>query len=235
MKQVKITVAIFVTLCVCLPSKSWSADKKEINPQKELEIQVSGLLGDYSHFHPDPVKPSTLIYRSDKHNLGEYEKLIFDPILVFFSPQAEYKGIQPDELKKLTDYFRTAIVKAIQDVYPITDKPGPGVLRLRAAITDLAPTKPVLATVTTISPFALVTTGIVEHFKGAPPFYAQVQIEAELIDSQTGERVVGYVSRKAGQKDPVKAVSKWKDVEGAFDYWANDLKEALVKAKQAKE
>ncbi len=53
-----------------------------------------------------------------------------------------YKGIDPDALKAMTDYFTLAIHKQLGSQYEFVTEPGPDVLHLHIAITNVKRTKP---------------------------------------------------------------------------------------------
>lgn len=42
----------------------------------------------------------------------------------------------------LSDYSKLEPLEAVEGAYPVVRKPGPDVLRLRIAVTDLVPNKP---------------------------------------------------------------------------------------------
>jgi hypothetical protein len=90
-------------------------------------------------------------------------------------------------------------VIAPRDVYPVVDEPGPDVLRLRIAITDLVPTKPVLNTAETVLGGRLASSAS-RAITGTDLFVGEVAIEAEALDSITGEREIALVERKFGKR-----------------------------------
>ncbi len=192
---------------------------------KMKEAQETGFLRDYSQLKPGENEEAVLVYLKPGANFRAYDKIMIDPVEVWYSPDVEYKGIQPDQLKELTDYFHEAMVKAVSDAYPVVDQPGPGVLRLRAAITDVIPGKPVRGTLTSILPPGIVISTGVKMVKGTYGSVGQTAIEVELLDSRTYERLGAAVDRRAGTKAPFRG--EWKDAKGAFDYWAQKLRQRL--------
>jgi len=52
------------------------------------------------------------------------------------------------------DYFHDAIVNALGDAYPVVETPGPDVLRVRIALTDLVSTKPEITVAMAVIPYA---------------------------------------------------------------------------------
>ena len=95
----------------------------------------------YPSFEPDKDREGALIYRKPGVSLKDYDKVMIDPIEIWYAPDCKYKGIKPDELKILADAFRRAIVEELEPDYPVVGKPGPGVLGIRMAITNVYVTK----------------------------------------------------------------------------------------------
>jgi hypothetical protein len=166
-------------------------------------------------------------------------------IKVWFKEDAAYKGIDPAEIKELTDYFHNAIVEAVEGQYPIVREPGPDVLRLRIAMTDLVPTKPSASLITLVVPFLWVAeagSGVVTDKAGSTPFVGEVTIELEALDSQSNRQIAAFIERKIGLKyhwnkgvktgvtDYLKAYSTWAYTKQAMDHWAQAIRNHLDKA-----
>ena len=146
----------------------------------------SGFLGDYSKLQPNPEVEDALYYQAPGKSLGDYDKFMIDPVLVHFAPNAKGTALDPAKLKQLTDYAYDEVRKGLSERYSVVDAPGPGVLRIRAALTDIKKTKPAM----NIHP-ATKLSGI--GLGGA-------SMEAEGLDSQTGERVLAVVDTRAGNR-----------------------------------
>ncbi len=82
-----------------------------------------------------------------------------DPVVIYFDPSAEDREILPDELKKLTDGFREAVIEELGDTYPVVDNPAADVLRIRCAITDVVPSNAALNVATSLVAFVPVDMG----------------------------------------------------------------------------
>ncbi len=63
----------------------------------------------------------------------------------FFASNSEYKGMDAQELKSLSDAFHRQMAAPVKKRCPIVAAPGPDVLRIRFAITDLRQNRPVLS------------------------------------------------------------------------------------------
>jgi len=117
------------------------------------DYQAKGFLSDYSRISTTKNDDGSYEYKDPTVDFSKYNKLLVDRIKVFFKDDSDYKGIDPDELKVLTDYFYEAVNKAVGDAYTMVKEPGPDVLRLRVAVTDLVPNKPEASVATLVVPF----------------------------------------------------------------------------------
>jgi hypothetical protein len=132
----------------------------------------SGFLKDYSQLQTDPDDESLKWWEKEGVDWKRYKKLMIDPVVVYYNPEAENRQIEPDVLKELTDYFRTVVIEEVQDTYPVVEAPGPDVLRIRAAITDLIPANPFINIV--------MTAGV-----AVPVDMGGASMEAMFLDSTT--------------------------------------------------
>jgi len=219
------TVGLIGALIACLSSLNVMADEKP---------EYSGFLGDYSLLQPRP--DSQLIYNYVYEKPGTdftaYNTFLIDAVTVFPSKDADFKGINANDLSLLQKYFQDALVKALTENngYQVVQEPGPGVVRIRAAFTDLVPVNPVMNTATTIIPQARLLSGVIGAATGSNLYVGQVGIEAEFLEAQSNERLAAVASKQAGKKyipltgrkfDPT---STWGQVEQAMDYWAQKLR-----------
>ena len=224
MRKLKIWGFIGV-LVACLGSSNVrAADKPE----------YSGFLGDYSQLQArsDAAMLYHYVYEKPGTDFSQYNKFLIDAITIFPSKDADFKGINANDLALLQKYFHDALVKALTENngYQVVEEPGPGVLRIRSAFTDLVPVNPVMNTTSTILPQARLLSGVISKATGSNLFVGQVGIEAEFLDGQSNERLAAVASKQAGKKyvpftdrkfDPT---STWGQVEQGMDYWAKKLR-----------
>ena len=88
-------------------------------------------------------------------NWKQFDKVMFERIQVFLKP-GSMQSIDPTDLKMLIDYFHSGLVKAIQPEAQVVNAPGPGVLRVRIALTDLVPTNTIASLAGTAAPYGFV-------------------------------------------------------------------------------
>ncbi len=178
--------------------------------------EATGFLGEGWELKPDKYGKTGLLWAERPgFDWQRYRRVQLDPVLIYYHPRAGSKAIQPDELKKLAEYFREASVTELADSYPVTNESGPDVLRIRAAITDVVPANPALNVATTLIAFVPLDLG------GAA-------IEAEFIDSVSGGRLAAMVERKKGSPTNLKGgFTELGHARTAFREWAVELEQAL--------
>ncbi|MEE8303502.1 MAG: DUF3313 domain-containing protein [Candidatus Tectomicrobia bacterium] len=183
------------------------------------KVSHSGFLrGDYSQLKKDPAAEGALTWLAPKSKLRQYKKFMVDPVIVHFAPDAEGTAIAPDKLKELSDYFHNQVVEKLSESrrYQVVKGPGPGVARVRIAITDIDKT----TAVANIHP-AMKLSGI--GLGGAA-------MEAELVDSASGERLAAVVdSRSGGRLGVTAGIKKFGHAEQVMEHWAERFVKRLDK------
>ena len=97
-------------------------------------VETSGFLGDYSQLEEGKRGQAQLVYVNPRADFSRYDAVLLDSVSVW---QAEgSKPISDEDAQVLTDYFYNALHEEISKDFRVTAHPGPGVLRLRAALTE---------------------------------------------------------------------------------------------------
>ena len=189
------------------------------------QIAHSGFLSDYSKLRPLEGADGTFRYIDSSANLRPYNKILIDPVQVFVTPSPDYKGVQPDVLKRMADAFRMEFVGAMLSGYQVVEKPGPDVLRVRLAITGVQSVKPDLG-VTDFIPIKAVFN-VARDAAGGAPHVAEMSAEAEVLDANG--RVVGAAvsNRKASKTLPQGEKISWADLQVIAATWAKGLRQQV--------
>ncbi len=225
MKTLRICLPTVLLLFLGASSLTWADEKPAF----------SGFLKDYQGFKEDKHNDGALLYMKpgiDLSYLKNYDKLMIDPILVYYSPKSEFTGIYPDELKAMTDYFRKALIDALEPEYPVVSKPGPGVLRLRIAITGIERKKPGLSkNPLAYLPVTLVFKGAqkaTQAAKGETVSVIRASLEAEVLDGVSDERLFAVVDSELSDKVTAEEGDKsWEHVTSVLDHWAERLRKRM--------
>ena len=207
--------------------------------EQQTKIELSGFLDDYSELELVQEDPPMLAYLAPGGTklFAQYDALLIDQPEVWISPDSKYKGVKPDELKALSDEFQTALVDSLSTDYQIVDAPGPNVLYLRFAVSNLHLKKkrrlldytPV-GVVTNVTPGAkqakeAVKRRVFDYSKRLS--LIELTVEFELLDSLTGERVAALVEQRGQAKDKEAQLKQdatsWEEVNAMFTSYAQSL------------
>jgi hypothetical protein len=179
-------------------------------------ISKTGYLSDYSRLKSQ--SSSSMRYVNERA-LKSYSSFMVDTVDVHFHSGA--KGIKEasdgqltkENIDDLTNYMHTVLVNAIEaSGKRVVYRSGPGVARIRAAITDI--NKSNAASILPLTKVAGVGLG------GA-------SLEAEIVDSKTGEQIVGFIEAQKGSRIPFSGLGKWDAAKQAMDDWGKRLQKRL--------
>ena len=185
----------------------------------------SGFLGDYSQLKPGPKGGVAQVYMKEGVNFKQYNKIMLDQVVFYFKKDAENQAIDPDEMKELADKYNRAVIDAFGEAYPLVDKPGPDVMRVRVAITDLQLPNRAINAVSSVVPAGIAISIIKKGLTGKSTGVGEISMEFELLDSQTNGRLSAGVDRRAGGK--IDSMTKFGNAEDAFKFWAQRLRTRL--------
>ena len=190
--------------------------------------EFSGFIEDYPALEKDADREGALIYRKPGSDWKVYTKIMIDPVEIWYSPDSKYKGISPDDLKILADTFRNAVISALEPVYPVVGKPGPDVLGIRLAITNVS-VKKKRRGLLGYTPIGIVVGGVKRLAGVSKSIILQdATIEAELLDSQSNERV-GVLIDKLSATEEIKKKKKreWEDIVAILDFYAKRFRSRM--------
>ncbi|MCX7635770.1 MAG: DUF3313 domain-containing protein, partial [Syntrophales bacterium] len=109
--------------------------------------------------------------------------------------------------------------RQVRDCSVIVDRPGPGTLVIRAALTHLKPTGPAANVATTI-------------LIGVPLDVAEAAVEARFADALTGQTLAELTTSSKGSiVDFARVWRRWDQVHHAFDLWVQRLRTAMTEGR----
>ncbi len=158
--------------------------------------QFSGFLEEYPELLPLENVPA-LVWKAPEVD-KKYRAVLYDSPEIFLDPESEYKGIQPDAIKALSDALREILeTNAAERGLEVTDEAGPHVLRVRSALTNVYFKRRSRSGVrypTSYSAFQL------RAAMGREVSLVEATLEYEALDSETGLRL-GVVIAQEGQRE----------------------------------
>lgn len=175
----------------------------------------SGFLSNYDRLKPDPSDESVRWWEKPGVDWKKYKRLMLDPVEVRLDSSRAQRELTPAELKKVAASFRRIAVKVLSPRYPVVDRPGPDVLRVRAALTHVVPVNPVANIASVV-------------MMGMPVDLAEAGIEVRFSDSLTGELLAEMTDFKRHSALTLNmGWRRWSQVEDLFEEWARELKKAM--------
>jgi hypothetical protein len=163
-------------------------------------MQKTGFVSDYSRL--EVVSDSRLAYRSPE--LAKYHSFIVDPVQI----RVKSDKLSEQDQAEAARYFREKLIDVIaENEFALTDEAGAGTARVRIALTDIAKS----TWWAKIHPMG--------RAMGAGTGGASM--EAEVIDSVTGEQLGAVIQSGSGNQFNVMAFATLTDVKSAIDSWAD--------------
>ena len=207
-------------------------------------VRRVGFLADYARLQPMPGGGGILCWRNAGTNWKQFDKVMFERIQVFLKAGST-QSVDPTDLKMLIDYFHADLVKAVQPEAQVVNAPGPGVLRVRIALTDLVPTNTIASLAGTAAPYGFVAEIGAGAATGKPagstPYLGQTGMEVQFRDGASGQLIGECADREIGLKYAadlnagaagaaengvngyVDSFTQWTYAKTAFDKWAAEF------------
>ena len=129
----------------------------------------------------------------------------------------------------LCNYMYNVLVTDLGKTFTIVDQPGPGVIKVSAALEDATSAVPVLRSISVVVPQARALSVIKMAATGTYAFVGSAQGAIKFNDSVTGQLLAAAVDKRVGGAS-IKNVDVWQwgDAENAMDYWGNEINQRLV-------
>jgi hypothetical protein len=176
--------------------------------------EQSGFLSTYANLQP--VDSTTLRY-IDTAELAHYSAFIVEPVSVRFYNQDEAANLKPEDVAHLQQFYYAAVTKALTDAgIKLVSDPGPGVARIRLAITNLKSGTPAL--------------NIIPQTKLTGLGLGQATSEGEIVDSITTVQIAAAIDSETGSRLSFAGLSKWGDAESVMTGWAEKIAKRIQEA-----
>ncbi|HPB15469.1 MAG TPA: DUF3313 domain-containing protein [Smithellaceae bacterium] len=201
--------------------------------QAAQDIPFSGFLGNpavYEQLQPGPKGGAKLRWVKQGVDAGKYKRFMVDSAVFFLAENADYKGIDPQEMKELCDLFNKEIAAAFQGKHEIVSQPGPDVARLCIAVTNIRPSRPGLSAVTTIVPVGLGVSLLKKGATGGWSGSGETCVEVMVLDSATNEILILAVDQRRAEFED--RFTRWGSAGDAFKFWSARMAEFIDNMKK---
>ena len=207
----------------------------------------SGFLSDYARLKPNPQAGGIECWRDPRLDAARFDKVLVSRIVVSLVPpksdkEGEQKTIDPNDLKTLTDYFHSSLLKALKPQMQVVDKAGPGVVVIRIALTNLVPTTVSDSVAGTLVPYAFIAeagSGVATgRPAGSTPYMGETGMEMQFRDGGNGQVIAECRDTQIGRKYAadvdasavgaaqtwasgyLNSFQAWSYAKNAFDKWS---------------
>jgi hypothetical protein len=185
----------------------------------------SGFIEDPPALTTDAQRPGARSYIAAGRDLRGFSRVAIDPVLVWYSPESKYQGIEPNELAAVANGLREILVEQLEPRYAVVKTEGPGVLQVRLAITNVVAQKKKKGLLG-YTPVGLVAGAVKGLASSAPNIdLGAAVIEAELLDGD-GKRLAVFVEPLADGKGKAEALT-WESIGTVMAAYAQRLRKRL--------
>jgi len=184
----------------------------------------SGFFGGEVDFEKHPRRSNVYRYIKKDMDFGNYDQVKIAPVEIWLHPDSSYRGVQANTIKAISDQLRHIVIDALQEDYPVVNQAGKKTIGVRLAVTGVKLHKKKRSFISYM-PIGMAMAAIQDDMLSRTTLSDAV-IEAELIDSQTGERIAALVDRNVAA-DLRGDSHQWDEIEEAFEFYAKRFKKHL--------
>jgi len=148
----------------------------------QKRASASGFLGNVQQLEKTG-RGGDMAYIDKGADWSGYYEMVIDPITIS-PPPGEKLRVTPKEQEELRGYLQQALVESLRHRYTVTTEPGPGAVRVRAALTEVGQ--------------ALPWFNIPAAILAYPVDYGGASIEVEILDYKTNKRVAALIASRTG-------------------------------------
>jgi hypothetical protein len=197
--------------------------------QQASRVVKTSFLKNYSELQSGKEGQALMRYVDPEADFSRYDRIKLDPVMVFTAAGSSLADLPVEDVQALVDHLDASLRRSLGRDYELVERPGPGVMRLRVAITEADGAPAVMGTVSGTGPGAHLIQGARKLTTGTSTFVDRAGVEAELLDSQTDQRLAAAIDRRVVQT----SAESWDDINQMFDFWADKLAERLREARTA--
>ena len=193
---------------------------------------ASGFLTNYADLERGDKSGATFVLRDRDVAVSAYDKILLDHVTLWRDSERGFEAIPDADLDHLATRLFTDLWEALDDDYEMVEEPGPGVMRVAVAITDVgragAPMDTYGADVDARDRRTHASTALDAPVR---EFLANASLELELTDSLSGNVLAAALDRRLAERVQDGRFDDWAEVEWGFDAWARLLATRLREAR----
>lgn len=209
-------------LYLLLLSACATTQKVAIN---QADVNCVFLANECALLTPGAEDQAGLRYLNPAAQWTQYNKIMLNPV-TFWSGSST--RVSPADQQTLVNYLSQQLTLQLGQKFEIVQQPGPGVMKLDAALVDMSSATPMLRTFSMMVPQARALSSLRFLATGSFPFVGGAQVEIKITDSVSGDVLGLAVDRRIGGGAVTNAFQwRWGDAENAVNHWAEMATERL--------
>jgi len=185
-----------------------------------LQASESGFLPSYEglKFAPGEYGGKTVVTPGSDAKSAGFTKIMIDQPEIFIAEDSAYKGMKPDDALAIAEALRKAIADNMT-VLTVVDKPGPDVLYMRLALSDvhLRKKKRNVLTYTPVGLAAYAAKSAVVSDAMKKIDLVGVTIEGESLNAETSEYLGSLLIKLAPPEKATSDQASWENTLHRFD------------------
>lgn len=174
----------------------------------------------FDAFKTSVSNPNQRIYKEQDVDLRQYNQVILDPLQFIRQENGKWYLLTANEQNEIGRYYHAKFQnELLKNGVKVVTAPGPGVIRVQAAVTNFDLTRPELK-LRDLLP-AKIAIDVTKEVIGKEPYLLKVGSMSQLLDSQSGKLLVRVLDARESddttQKDTPITSS---ELEKMIDKWA---------------
>ncbi len=135
-------------------------------------------------------------YAERNDRLKGYDAVLLDPVTIYTGNDHQFGKMSEKDKATLSAYMDQEFRKQLKDHIALSDKPGSHTLRLHLTLAGATESVPVISTVTKITPYGFIISGVVTAMDQKALFDGHVIYVVELYDSTSGELIYACITKQ---------------------------------------
>ena len=216
MKRVVVLISMLM-LCACAGKNT---------PVASVVPEDHFLGEDYALLEVKPELENSLGWRSPDFKSTDYTALYVEPVTLWNAEKmVKESGLELADLNTLAAYFHDVLTQVPDGVtLKLAEKPGPGVVSLRAAVTGVEASSPVSNALTSVVTVGILIYAGKQLATGQAVGVGECSVEVMFVDSVSGKKLGMFADTKVGKKYSAASYTKAGQSEEAMNEWADLLK-----------
>lgn len=146
---------------------------------------------------------------------------------MWLKSDSDVKKLERVKKEKILGFLNSTLFFTLKDSFKLVKKPGPNVFRLRIALTEGEASQMEMDVVSSVLPIGLAISYLQKYAVGHHFVVGKASVEAELVDSLTGERLLASLDSRYGGKGFKGKFDNWDDIKSSFEYCSLKINKRL--------